>query len=105
MIRIYYRIKKKKHRDLINLLHFVAELFAGVSLAMGDNLVAGSFHVSRKYFSFELQYDIQNSRARLMGRKISFIESEIRKYVTTYGNSRQLFVRMTDKQIRDLDKS
>lgn len=98
----FYRIKKKDHRGMIDLLLHAIEIIMGVTLAMGDDLVEGSIRVEKDYFSFELKNFVRNARLRQMGKNISFIEREIRKYVTTYGKSRQLFVRMTEKQINDI---
>ncbi len=101
--RLFYWLKKKAHRPLIELDDYASQIEAGVKATI-SNLVPGSVLVASDHFSFEVYIEPENWQLRKMGEQISFIEDEIRKFVTVYGKSRQLFVRMTDKEVNELKK-
>lgn len=93
-MRLYYCLKKKAHRELVELTTWSESIAQGICRAMGENLVPNSVRVEKNQFSFEVYFEPTNSSLRKMGEHISFIRKEIRNYVTTYGRSRQLFHRV-----------
>lgn len=101
MERYFYRLKKAMYREAVDLRMFADEIVEAVTSTV-EFLLLGSVNVEKDHFSYVVAGKPSRSSLQRMGKKISFIEKNLRSLVTEYRKSRQLFLRMKDPEVARL---
>ena len=94
----FYRLKLKANREAVDIRSFGSMIKQAIEKKISP-LIEDSIRVEKRFFSFQTKYAVPDQMLRQMGKEISFTEEEARRFVVQYGQSRQLFVRMKEREV------